>query len=144
MKNLPFKGVGTAIVTPFLQNSINYDEFEKLIEFQISGGVDSIVVCGTTGEASTMTLDEKKYAIRFAVNTVNKRIPVIAGTGSNCTQSAIELSLYAESVGVDALLLVTPYYNKTTQDGLLAHFSSIASSTKLPIILYNVPRSHGS
>ncbi len=142
MKTLPFKGVGTAIVTPFLKNTINYDEFEKLIEFQISEGADAIIVCGTTGESSTMTLDEKKYAIRFVVNKVNKRIPVIAGTGSNCTRSAIELSLYAESVGADALLLVTPYYNKTSQEGLVAHFSSIASATKLPIILYNVPRSY--
>lgn len=139
MKKIIFKGVGTAIVTPFMDNTINYDEFKKLIEFQIKNNVDAIIVCGTTGESSTMTLDEKKYAIRFVVNAVNKRIPVIAGTGSNCTESAIELSKYAETVGADGLLLVTPYYNKTTQDGLIKHFTKIAHSTKLPIVLYNVP-----
>lgn len=142
MKKILFKGVGTAIVTPFLGNTINYDEFKKLLEFQIANGADSIIVCGTTGEAATLTNDEKKYLIRFAVNTVNHRIPVIAGTGSNCTKSAIDLSVYAESVGADGLLLVTPYYNKTTQAGLIEHFTSIAHSTKLPIILYNVPRSY--
>ena len=142
MKKILFTGVGTAIITPFLGNSINYDEFEKLIEFQISNGADSIIVCGTTGESSTLSLDEKKYAIRFVVNTVNKRIPVIAGTGSNCTKTSIDLSVYAESVGADGLLIVTPYYNKTTQEGLIAHFTEISKNTKLPIILYNVPRTH--
>lgn len=143
MKDIIFKGVGTALVTPFLNNSINYEEFKKLIEFQIESGVDAIIVCGTTGESSTMTIDEKKYAIRFVVNTVNKRVPVIAGTGSNSTSSAIELSVYAESVGADGLLLVTPYYNKTTQEGLIKHFTTIAHSTNLPIILYNVPSRTG-
>ena len=143
MKDIIFKGVGTAIVTPFLDNSIDYDEFKKIIEFQISNGVNAIVVCGTTGESATMTLDEKKYAIRFVVNTVANRIPVIAGTGSNCTKSSIELSQYAQSVGANGLLLVTPYYNKTTQNGLIKHFSAIADSTNLPIILYNVPSRTG-
>lgn len=143
MKDIIFKGVGTAIVTPFLDYSIDYDEFKKLIEFQISNGVNAIIVCGTTGESATMTLDEKKYAIRFVVNTVAKRIPVIAGTGSNCTKSTIELSQYAQNLGVDGLLLVTPYYNKTTQEGAIKHFSAIANSTKLPIILYNVPSRTG-
>lgn len=143
MKKILFKGVGTAIVTPFLEDSINYEEFKQLIEFQIENNADAIVVCGTTGEAATMSLDEKKYAIRFVVNTVKKRIPVIAGTGSNCTKDSIELSNYAETVGVDGLLLVTPYYNKTTQKGLIAHFTEIANSTKLPIILYNVPSRTG-
>lgn len=143
MKKILFKGVGTAIVTPFLGNSINYDEFEKLIEFQISHGADSIIVCGTTGESATLSAEEKKYAIRFVVNTVNKRIPVIAGTGSNCTKSAIDLSCYAESVGADGLLIVTPYYNKTTQKGAIIHFTEIAKATNLPIILYNVPSRTG-
>lgn len=115
MKKILFKGCGTAIVTPFTSNGINFDEFKKLIEFQISEGVDAIIVCGTTGESSTMTLEEKKQTIKFAVDTVNKRIPVIAGTGGNCTKSVIELSKYAESIGADGLLIVTPYYNKTTQ-----------------------------
>ena len=114
-KDIVFKGCGTAIVTPFDNNGINFSEFKKLIEFQIENKVDAIIACGTTGESSTMSLDEKKKAIKFVVDTVNKRIPVIAGTGGNCTKSVIELSKYAESVGADALLLVTPYYNKTTQ-----------------------------
>lgn len=115
MKKILFKGCGTAISTPFTSDGINFDEFKKLIEFQISEGVDAIIVCGTTGESSTMTLEEKKQTIKFAVDTVNGRIPVIAGTGGNCTKSVIELSKYAESTGADGLLIVTPYYNKTTQ-----------------------------
>ena len=115
MKKILFKGCGTAIATPFTSNSINFDEFKKLIEFQISEGVDAIIVCGTTGESSTMTLEEKKQAIKFAVDTVNGRIPVIAGTGGNCTNSVIELSKFSENTGADGLLIVTPYYNKTTQ-----------------------------
>lgn len=115
MKDIIFKGCGTAIVTPFCDNGINFSEFKKLIEFQIENKVDAIIVCGTTGESSTMSLEEKKQAIKFCVDTVNGRIPVIAGTGGNCTESVIILSKYAESVNVDALLLVTPYYNKTTQ-----------------------------
>ena len=116
MKKIVFKGCGTAIVTPFTKNGVNYEEFKKLIEFQIKEGADSIIVCGTTGESSTMTEKERKETIKFAVDIANKRIPIIAGTGSNCTKTAIEMSQYAESVGVDAVLLVTPYYNKTTQE----------------------------
>lgn len=139
MKKIIFKGCGTAIVTPFNENGVNFEEFKKLIEFQIENKADSIIVCGTTGESSTMTLDERKETIKFAVETVNKRIPVIAGTGGNCTASVIEFTKWAESVGVDGALIVTPYYNKTTQDGLVAHYTAIAKETNLPIILYSVP-----
>lgn len=138
MKKIIFKGCGTAIATPFTNDGVNFDEFGKLIEFQISEGVDSIIVCGTTGESSTMTEKEKKGTIKYAIDKVNGRIPVIAGTGSNNTASAIEMSKYAESVGADALLVVTPYYNKTTQSGLVAHYKAIAESTSLPIIVYSV------
>lgn len=138
MKKIIFKGCGTAIATPFTNDGVNFDEFAKLIEFQISEGVDSIIVCGTTGESSTMTEKEKKDTIKYAIDKVNGRIPVIAGTGSNNTASAIEMSKYAESVGADALLVVTPYYNKTTQAGLVAHYKAIAESTSLPIIVYSV------
>ena len=116
MKKILFKGCGTAISTPFNENGVNLKEFEKLVENQIQNKVDSIIVCGTTGESSTMSLEEKKSAIEFAVRVANKKISIIAGTGSNCTKSAIELSKYAESVGVDGILLVTPYYNKTTRN----------------------------
>lgn len=116
MKDIIFKGCGTAIVTPFDANGINFSSFKKLINFQLENGADAIIVCGTTGESATMSLEEKQQSIKFVVDTVNKRVPVIAGTGGNCTQSVISLSKYAESVGVDALLLVTPYYNKTTQN----------------------------
>lgn len=139
MKKIIFKGCGTAIITPFDKNGVNFDEFKKLIEFQISEGADALIVCGTTGEASTMTLDERKETIKFAVKVANKRIPIIAGTGSNCTQSAIEFTKWAETAGVDGCLVVTPYYNKTTQEGLIAHYKAIAESTLLPIILYSVP-----
>ena len=138
MKKILFKGCGTAIITPFNEKGVNFEEFKKLIEFQIANKADSIIVCGTTGESSTMSLEERKQTIKFAVETVNKRIPVIAGTGGNCTSSVIEFTKYAESIGVDAALIVTPYYNKTTQDGLVAHYSAIAKETKLPIILYSV------
>lgn len=143
MKKIIFKGCGTAIVTPFDDNGINFTEFKKLIEFQIKNKVDAIIVCGTTGESSTMTLDEKKQAIKFTVDTVNKRIPVIAGTGGNCTKSVIHLSKYAESVGADALLIVTPYYNKTTQTGLIKHYKNISDNVNIPIIMYNVPSRTG-
>lgn len=143
MKDIIFKGIGTALVTPFLDNTINFDEFKKLMEFQISQGADSLIVGGTTGESATMTMNEKKYLIRFACNIANKRIPIIAGTGTNCTKTSIELSEYAESVGADALLVVTPYYNKTTQEGLIEHYKSIAESVDIPIILYNVPSRTG-
>lgn len=143
MKKIIFKGCGTAIVTPFDENGVNFKEFEKLIESQIANKVDSIIVCGTTGESSTMTIDERKQTIEFAVKTVNRRIPVIAGTGGNCTAQVIEFTKWAESIGVDGALIVTPYYNKTTQDGLIAHYRAIASQTKLPIILYSVPSRTG-
>lgn len=143
MKKIIFKGCGTAIITPFTDDGVNFDEFKKLIEFQIENGVDSIIICGTTGESATMTLDEKKEVIKFAVAVANKRIPIIAGTGTNSTKSAIELSKYAESVGVDGLLLVSPYYNKTTDEGLIKHYTAIAKETNLPIILYNVPSRTG-
>ena len=126
MKKIIFKGCGTAIVTPFDKNGVNFKEFEKLIEDQIKNKVDSIIVCGTTGESSTMSLEERKETIKFAVDTVKKRIPVIAGTGGNCTSSVIEFTKYAESIGVDGALIVTPYYNKTTQSGLIAHYTAIA------------------
>lgn len=143
MKKIIFKGCGTAIITPFTNEGINFTEFEKLIETQIAKGADSIIVCGTTGESATMSLEERKAAIQFVTRIVNKRIPVIAGTGANCTKSAIEMTIFAESVGVDAVLVVTPYYNKTTQAGLIAHFTAIANSTSLPIIMYNVPSRTG-
>ena len=143
MKEILFKGCGTAIATPFTENGVNFDEFKRLIEFQIEQGVNAIIVCGTTGESSTMSDSEKKQTIEFAVKTVSGRIPVIAGTGGNNTKSVIELSKYAESIGVDGLLIVTPYYNKTTQLGLVAHYKAISSNTSLPIILYNVPSRTG-
>ena len=139
MKKILFEGCGTALATPFTENGINFEEFKKLIEFQISNGVDSLIVCGTTGEASTMTMQEKIDTIKCAVECSNGRVPVIAGTGSNNTYQAIEMSKKAQELGVDGLLIVTPYYNKTTQEGLIAHFSAIAESVDLPIILYNVP-----
>lgn len=144
MKNVIFTGSAVAIVTPMnADGSINYDVFGDIIEEQINGGTDAIVVCGTTGEASTMTDDEHIEAIRFTVEKVAKRIPVIAGTGSNDTGYAIELSKQAEAVGADALLQVTPYYNKTSQRGLVAHFTAIADAVNIPIILYNVPSRTG-
>ena len=139
MKKIVFKGCGTALITPFNENGVNYEEFRKLIEFQIKEGVDSIIVCGTTGEASTMSEKERKDTIKFAVDVVNNRIPVIAGTGSNSTYSSVEMSKYAESVGVDAILVVTPYYNKTTQSGLIVHYKKIAEAVNIPVIIYNVP-----
>jgi len=144
MKNTIFTGAAVAIVTPMnADGSINYDVFADIIEEQIAGGTDAIVVCGTTGEASTMTDEEHIEAIRFTVEKVAKRIPVIAGTGSNDTGYAIELSKQAEAVGADALLQVTPYYNKTSQRGLVAHFTAIADAVNIPIILYNVPSRTG-
>jgi len=143
MKKIIFKGCGTAIITPFNESGVNFEEFKKLIEFQIENNVDSIIVCGTTGEASTMSTEEKKETIEFAVKVANKRVPIIAGTGGNCTKSVIEFTKWAESIGVDGALIVTPYYNKTTQDGLIAHYSAIAKETTLPIILYSVPSRTG-
>lgn len=139
-----FTGAGVAIVTPFNEDgSVDYDSFRKLIEFQVENGTDCIIVCGTTGEASTLTHEEHLECIRFCVEVVNKRIPVVAGTGSNCTETAIYLSKEAEKYGADGLLLVTPYYNKATQKGLIAHFTAIADSVSIPIILYNVPSRTG-
>ncbi len=140
MKNTIFTGAGVAIITPMNSDgSINYDGFADNIEYQIENGTDAIIVCGTTGEASTMTDEEHIECIRFCVEKVNKRVPVIAGTGSNDTRYAIELSKIAEEKGADGLLLVTPYYNKATQKGLIAHFTAIADAVNIPIILYNIP-----
>lgn len=139
-----FKGAGVAIVTPFQKDgSVNYDKFAELIEYQIEGGTDAIIVCGTTGESSTLTHEEHLDVIRFCAERVKGRIPVVAGTGSNCTETAVYLSTEAEKSGVDGLLLVSPYYNKATQNGLYAHYKKIADSVKLPIILYNVPSRTG-
>ena len=143
MKQILFKGCGTAISTPFDENGINLNEFKKLLNFQLTNHADAIIVCGTTGESATMSTNEKEDLIKFTVDIVDKRVPVIAGTGSNNTANSIELSKYAESVGADGLLLVTPYYNKTTQQGLIAHYSAIADAVNLPIILYNVPSRTG-
>ena len=134
---------GTAIPTPFDERGINFEEYKKLVEFQIVQGADAIIVCGTTGESSTMSNTEKEDLIKFTVDIVDKRIPVIAGTGGNNTANVIELSKYAETVGADGLLVVTPYYNKTTQQGLVSHYTAIANSVSLPIILYNVPSRTG-
>ena len=135
-----FKGAGVAIVTPFHQDgTVNYEKFAELIEFQITNGTDAIVVCGTTGEASTLTHEEHLDVIRYCVEKVAGRVPVIAGTGSNCTETAIYLSTEAEKAGVDGVLLVSPYYNKATQNGLYGHFKAIADSIKIPALLYNIP-----
>jgi 4-hydroxy-tetrahydrodipicolinate synthase len=135
-----FKGAGVAIVTPFTKtNEVDFEKLGELIEYQIAEGTDSIIICGTTGEASTLSHEEHLECIRYAVDKVAKRVPVIAGTGSNATDTAIYLSQEAERYGADALLLVTPYYNKATQKGLIAHFTEVANSVKIPIILYNVP-----
>ena len=139
-----FKGSAVAIVTPFTEdNKINYQKLKELLEWQIEEKTDAIVVCGTTGEATTLTKDEKEQVIKFTVNTVNKRVPVIAGTGTNNTQASIEMSKFAESVGVDGLLLITPYYNKTNSKGLLKHYEAINNEVNTPIILYNVPSRTG-
>ena len=142
-KTLPFTGSGVAIVTPFDGDTTNYDVLGELIEWHIAEGTDAIIICGTTGEASTMPDSEHLAAIEYTVKKVAGRIPVIAGTGSNETRHAVELSKRAEELGVDGLLQVTPYYNKTTQKGLVAHFSAIANAVKVPIILYNVPSRTG-
>ena len=143
MKPIIFKGCGTALATPFNDSGVNFEVFEEMIEEQISNGVDALIVCGTTGESSTMTEKEKKDTIKFVVDIVRKRIPVIAGTGSNNTMQAIAMTKYAEEIGADGSLIVTPYYNKTTQAGLVEHYKEIAKSTSLPIIVYNVPSRTG-
>lgn len=134
-----FKGSGVALITPFNSKGVDFDKLHELLEWQISEGTDAIIICGTTGEAATMTSKEKKETIKFTVDVVNKRIPVIAGTGSNNTIDSIEMSKYAESVGVDGLLIINPYYNKTNNKGLLKHFKVINESVNTPIIIYNVP-----
>ena len=138
MKKILFKGVGSAVPTPFDENGVNISEFRKFLQFQIDNNVDALIVCGTTGESSTMTRDEKIIAINCALEVANEKIPVIVGTGSNNTREAIEMSKIAERLGVDGILVVTPYYNKTTQRGLIAHYKAIAESVSIPIILYNV------
>ena len=143
MKKEIFRGAGVAIITPFTETGVNYNELGRIIEDQIAGGTDAIVITGTTGESATMTDAEHREAIRYTVEKVGGRIPVVAGTGSNETSYAIELSQYAEKVGADALLLVTPYYNKCTQNGLVAHYTKIADSVGIPAILYNVPSRTG-
>ena len=143
MKKILFTGCGTAISTPFDNNGVNLTEFERLVEFQINNGADALIVCGTTGEASTMTSEEKDLVISCAVKTSGGRIPIIAGTGGNNTSQVIQNSKKAEALGVDGLLIVTPYYNKCTQTGLVEHYTTIAKNTSLPIILYNVPSRTG-
>ena len=143
MKKCLFTGVATALATPFDDKGVNVKEFSRFIEFQINAGVNALVVCGTTGEPSTMTKVEKVQAIKCALSTSKKRVPVIVGTGSNNTLATIEMSILAEELGADGLLIVTPYYNKTTQNGLIEHYKAIANSVNIPIILYNVPSRTG-
>ena len=140
-----FKGAGVAIITPMHEDgSVNYEKLEEILEFQIANSTDAIIICGTTGESSTMTHGEHLKTIKFTVDKVAKRVPVIAGTGSNCTETAIMMSKEAASYGVDALLVVTPYYNKATQKGLIAHYTAIANAVpETPIIMYNVPSRTG-
>ena len=140
-----FKGAGVAIITPMHEDgNVNYEKLEEILEFQIANSTDAVIICGTTGESSTMTHGEHLKTIKFAVDKVAKRVPVIAGTGSNCTETAIMMSKEAASYGVDALLVVTPYYNKATQKGLIAHYTSIANAVpETPIIMYNVPSRTG-
>lgn len=134
-----FEGSGVALVTPFNEKGVNYEKLKELLNLHVEKGTDAIIICGTTGEATTMTEEEKKETIKFTVDIINKRIPVIAGTGSNNTAASIEMSKYAESVGVDGLLVITPYYNKTNSRGLLKHFEAVNNSVNIPIIVYNVP-----
>ena len=139
-----FEGAGVALVTPFTESGeVNYEKLEALLEEQIAGGTDAIIACGTTGESATMSHEEHLDVIRFTCKVVNKRVPVIAGTGSNCTREAIHLSKEAEKAGADGLLLVTPYYNKATQNGLIAHYTAIAESVGIPCLLYHVPTRTG-
>ena len=134
-----FEGSGVALITPFKDNGVDFEKLKELLEWHVKEGTDAIIICGTTGEATTMTEKEKKDVIKFTVDTINKRIPVIAGSGSNNTLAAIEMSKYCESVGVDGLLVITPYYNKTNSKGLFKHFEAINNSVNTPIIVYNVP-----
>ena len=140
-----FKGAGVALITPMNEDAtVNYDKLEELIEEQIAGGTDAIIIVGTTGEGSTLSMEEHRHTIKMAVEFTKGRIPVVAGTGSNCTETAIQLTQEAEEDGADAALVVTPYYNKTTQAGLIRHYGMIADATKLPIIMYNVPGRTGT
>ena len=143
MKKILFKGAGSAVPTPFDENGVNIKEFQKFLKFQIESKIDALIVCGTTGESSTMTKDEKIEVIKCALEVSDGKVPVIAGTGSNNTKEAIEMSKIAEDLGVDGILVVTPYYNKTTQAGLIAHYKLIADNVNVPIILYNVPSRTG-
>lgn len=143
MKMSLFTGSGVAIVTPFCESGVNFEKLRELIEWHISNKTDAIIVCGTTGEASTMSEQERCETIKYTVDVVNGRIPVIAGTGSNNTKAAVEMSRWADSIGVDGLLVITPYYNKTTQRGCIEHFKAIANAVTKPIIIYNVPSRTG-
>lgn len=149
MKKILFKGAGSAVPTPFTNDGVNLKKFERFLQFQIDNDIDALIVCGTTGESATMTKEEKIDVIKCAVEVAQKnesstrKIPIIAGTGSNNTKEAIEMSKVAESLGVDGILVVTPYYNKTTQKGLVAHYSAISKNINIPIILYNVPSRTG-
>ena len=135
-----FKGAGVAIVTPMHEDGkVNYEKLEELLEYQIANSTDAIIICGTTGESSTLTHGEHLQTIKFAIDKVAGRVPVIAGTGSNCTETAIMMSQEAASYGADALLIVTPYYNKATQKGMIAHFTQVADAAKIPVVLYNIP-----
>lgn len=138
-----FRGSGVAIVTPFKENGIDFKKLEELLEWHIKENTDAIIICGTTGEASTMSEEERFKTIKFAIDVVNKRVPVIAGTGSNNTRLAVEMSSFADTAGADGLLVITPYYNKTTQRGCIEHFKAIASKVNIPIIIYNVPSRTG-
>ena len=138
-----FRGSGVAIVTPFKENGIDFKKLEELLEWHIKEYTDAIIICGTTGEASTMSEEERFKTIKFAIDVVNKRVPVIAGTGSNNTKLAVEMSSFADTAGADGLLVITPYYNKTTQRGCIEHFKAIASKVNIPIIIYNVPSRTG-
>ncbi len=143
MKKILFKGAASAVPTPFDESGVNIKEFEKFLEFQIQNKIDALIVCGTTGESSTMTKEEKIETIKCAVKVSNGRVPIIAGTGSNNTKEAITMSKIAEELGVDGVLIVTPYYNKTTQTGLIQHYKAISDNITIPIILYNVPSRTG-
>lgn len=143
MKKPIFTGSGVALVTPFLENGVNFEKLGELIEFHITHKTDALIICGTTGEKSTLSVPEHKEVLKFCAERVNGRIPIIAGTGGNDTNASVALSQYAEDVGYDGLLLVTPYYNKATQKGLCEHYGKIVQSTKLPAILYNVPSRTG-
>ena len=143
MNNRLFSGTGTALVTPFRDGSIDFEAFERLIDRQLDAGIDALIVCGTTGEPSTLTMQEREWLIECALRRTKGRVPVIVGTGSNNTGAVVEQSKRAQKAGADALLIVTPYYNKTTQDGLIAHYTAVVDAVDIPIILYNVPSRTG-